>query len=123
LYKQLNSGLHFDAAAQTAVFDDIDSAIHFRSRFPWWEVRCLIILPRCQLPTSKPNSPTPPTTSYTSWGMINLHHPLLTVPATADILGLWQENGRFIGLELCFPDGHHTYLTFQEIEELQHDDH
>jgi hypothetical protein len=51
--------------------------------------------------------------------MINLLHPLLTVPATAAILGLWQENGRVIGLELCFPDGHHTHLTFQEIEELQ----
>ncbi len=50
---------------------------------------------------------------------IELQHPLLHVPAVADVLRAWQENGRVIGHELLFPDGHHCHLTKAEIEALQ----
>ena len=50
---------------------------------------------------------------------MELQHPLHDIPAIADVLGDWLENGRAVGLELQYPDGHHTFLTFQEIQELQ----
>jgi hypothetical protein len=46
LFTQLGSGLYYDMVSQTAVFTDINSAADFRRRFPGWEVRCLITLPR-----------------------------------------------------------------------------
>jgi len=49
----------------------------------------------------------------------SLMHPVQHVPATADVLGDWKKNGRYHGLELQFADGHHTYMTFSEIDQAQ----
>lgn len=48
-----------------------------------------------------------------------LRHPLYGVPAIAKQIGYWYENGRNIGLELEFLDGHHCHMTYQEVEAAQ----
>lgn len=48
-----------------------------------------------------------------------LQHPLHQVPAVAVQAGHYRQNGRNIGLELQFCDGHRASLTYDEIEELQ----
>lgn len=48
-----------------------------------------------------------------------LLHPIQNVPAVATIVSDWMKNGRFIGLELQFPDGHRCKLTFAEIQAAQ----
>ena len=107
----------------------MDKAIAFRRHFPHWEVRCVIVLPRhtpngkdvCDVsPQNKPDARQSPTAvAMKSVYTLELCHPLLAVPATASMIDLWQENGRLLGLELRFPDGHHTHLTFLEIGDLQ----
>ena len=125
-----------DTAVRVAVFSDIDEAIAFRRQFPHWEVHCLLVFP-CYTKSGKDTTKAlvgnertivtctnsakqdPIATMIKQAHMIELAHPILDVPATADILGFWRENGRLLGLELHFPDGHHAFLTFQEIQELQ----
>lgn len=136
----LDNLANHDTAIRVAIFSDIDEAVAFRRRFPHWEVHCHLILPR-YIPSCPNNTKvsasheprlnvliddllpqteqTPMAMMTTKTDMIELNHPIFEVPATADILGFWQENGRLLGLELHFPDGHHTFLTFQEIQELQ----
>jgi hypothetical protein len=51
-----------------------------------------------------------------------LRHPELPdAPATmAEMVGYWQENGRYIGLRLQFQGEHHERcLTYAEIAKLQ----
>ncbi len=51
---------------------------------------------------------------------IQLLHPLLNVPAVAKCVGYYVgKNGRNIGMELQFPDGHRCKLTYGEIAKLQ----
>jgi len=49
----------------------------------------------------------------------SLIHPVLHVPAVADVVGDWMVNGRYHGLKLQFADGHRVYMTFAEIAEAQ----
>lgn len=49
----------------------------------------------------------------------SLMHPVLRVPAIADVVGDWMKNGRYHGLELQFPDGHRVKMSFSEIGEAQ----
>ena len=91
-----NHSAYCASSLQVAVFDDMDKAIAFRRHFPHWEVRCVIVLPRytpngknmCnalsqnkldarQSPTAVTMKPT-----YT----LELSHPLLAVPATANMM-------------------------------------
>lgn len=51
--------------------------------------------------------------------IIYLQHPNLSVPAEAQRVGYYYENGRAVGLVLQFPDGQRASLTYQEIERLR----
>lgn len=48
-----------------------------------------------------------------------LQHPLHQVPSVAVKKGYYQQNGRAVGLELQFCDGHRASLTYDEINALQ----
>jgi len=53
----------------------------------------------------------------------DLRHPLYDdVRLSATVIDGWHKNGRFIGLELQFTDGHTCCMTFDEIREAQKDD-
>jgi hypothetical protein len=48
-----------------------------------------------------------------------LQHPLHQVPSVAVKTGYYQQNGRPVGLELQFCDGHRASLTYDEINKLK----
>lgn len=48
-----------------------------------------------------------------------LQHPLHQVPAVAQVVGYYVKNGRNVGEELQFCDGHRCKLTYAEITKLQ----
>lgn len=48
-----------------------------------------------------------------------LQHPLHQVPSVAVQKGYYQQNGRAVGLELQFCDGHRASLTYDEIDTLK----
>lgn len=50
--------------------------------------------------------------------LIHMMHPIQDVPAMAQRIGYYMKNGRNVGYELQFPDGHTCYLTYAEIGEL-----
>lgn len=50
--------------------------------------------------------------------IIFLNHPLHQLPSVGKRVGWYHKNGRAVGYELQFPDGHRCKLTFEEIREL-----
>ena len=52
--------------------------------------------------------------------VMQLHHPILKVWSTTEIVGKWMENGRFVGYVLAFPgERKPRHLRFVEIRKLQ----